>query len=534
MDTSAGGRIMADTTTVFILYSYAVFLSTGDASFVDAVYPYASKAAIWMINRTTTGYNTSDGQHVAFPAHLQNTYDYLGLDAYPVQAYTAFLHMAAMRAIRQLAVIEGDSSSLPADAATSEALVAQTMQEVLWVNTSSSSGGGADSGFWRAWQTVAGDAPSVPMSGSLHGQNWASWLGLGWLAPQAQLQSHIDAEVGYNCNYTSPARPLASMTAGVGAGVADATCSVGLLTLPGAPAQAGWALDASPAQSMDNSAADVWLNGLPAILPSKGSNTAVPARSVIELYRSTLGDVWNVHDLHVGPGGLACGGAQLSGEVLAGTPFVNAHYARHLQGWSIQRAVTGQGWDAHGRLLKLAPPSFEYGYRLPIFTSEFVGVLVAPNATSAVAASADWQPSLPLVLGRAIATTAKRTTSGAGDGQTVTHPPSSSCVPMDVDEVAALLPEQPVVLHVIAGSLTALTLDLRIPIEVDAHQRQRDAVSFKSLQASVTISSDVEFRAGDELWIGFPAPSSSSVVRRDREASGVAPAQAMTTWRLCR
>jgi hypothetical protein len=93
------------------------------------------------------------------PAHLQTTYDYLGLDAYPHVTYNAVLHLAAMRATARLAALAGDGSSLAADAAASEAACAAALGPRLWAELP---GGG---GFWRAYQNEAGDAPDAILSG---------------------------------------------------------------------------------------------------------------------------------------------------------------------------------------------------------------------------------------------------------------------------------------------------------------------------------------------------------------------------------
>ena len=146
--------------------------------------------------------------------------------------------------------------------------------------------------------------------------------------------------------------------------------------------------------SFDTTAAAVALRGV-------GALTGSPGEAVTMLYRDRLNDLWNWHDLHVGPSGLACGGAQLSGGVLVGTPFVNAHYARQLQVWAVQVrppvfsprhlsrlltcltggsvfvqvAAVGQHWDAHARLLSLVPPSLAFGDRLPWFVPGAAGTL---------------------------------------------------------------------------------------------------------------------------------------------------------------
>ena len=69
MDESAGGRVMSDTTCIFILDAYQVYLNTADLPFVKATWPHLVRAAQWQINRTIEG----DG----FPHHLQVRFEHL-------------------------------------------------------------------------------------------------------------------------------------------------------------------------------------------------------------------------------------------------------------------------------------------------------------------------------------------------------------------------------------------------------------------------------------------------------------------------
>jgi hypothetical protein len=129
---------MSDTTCIFILDTYQVYLNTADLRFVNASWPHLVRAAQWQIERTIQGNG--------FPHHLQNTYDYLGLDQYANAAYSGFTHMAAMRAMVKLAEAVGDSSSLAANCTVSDTLCATTMNKTLWTGT-----------HWRAaapWQVT--------------------------------------------------------------------------------------------------------------------------------------------------------------------------------------------------------------------------------------------------------------------------------------------------------------------------------------------------------------------------------------------
>jgi uncharacterized protein (DUF608 family) len=397
MDISAGGRVMADTTTVFILYAHAAFLSAGDLDFLNTIYPNLVHAAQWQINTTKNGINGS------FPSYLQNTYDYLGLNEYPAQAYTGFLHLAAMRSMRALATVMGDSATAR-ETLDSEALVADAMQgPLLWAGS-----------FFRAFQNENYTAPDITMAGSLHGQSWAHMNNLGFLLPEDQLRTHLDAEFQQNC---------------LEAYDPTGACVFGLLPLGLLPEQSTWAQDGTPSVNMDHTANVVWLahdnaSFLLSALPKEGlrqdrKQHLHPALAVIDLYRDTLHDMWNWHDLHVGPFGLTCtGDVDINGTALSGTPFVNAHYARQLQGWAIVRALAGLQWSAHDRTLTLEPPSVvayflsssKTSVVIPFFAGGASGQLVLqlvakkPLQTSLLWSPQPWlRASLSVLAGRLLA-----------------------------------------------------------------------------------------------------------------------------------
>jgi uncharacterized protein (DUF608 family) len=103
------------------------YLNTADLKFVRATWPHLVRAAQWQVQRTIEGQG--------FPHHLQNTYDYLRLDKYHSAAYSAFTHMAAMRAMVKLAAAVGDTTRLAANCTASEKLCAATLNATLWTGT---------------------------------------------------------------------------------------------------------------------------------------------------------------------------------------------------------------------------------------------------------------------------------------------------------------------------------------------------------------------------------------------------------------
>ena len=349
MDLSAGGRTMGDVTSVFILASLGCVRSSGNTTWLAAMWPSLVRAAQWQIARAA---------QFGCPSFVQTTYDYLGLDSYPYATYNAVLHLAAMRATVRLAALVGDSSGLAANASASEASCLGALEARLWSD---------ELGAWRAWQTAAGNAPDLVLSGSFHGQSWASALGLGLLLPAANATRHLAAETRLNCAYS-------------------ARCELGLLALPGQGSF--WSNDASPAQSMDATAARV--------LFGAGGLVGSAAEASIALYRDVHHDLWHWMDIHAGPSGIGGCNAPLAGAFLAGQAFVNSHYQRQLQGWAALLATTGQSLDAAAGTLHFAPTcegrerSADGGFelRLPFVSPAALGLVSVRWHASSGAASA--------------------------------------------------------------------------------------------------------------------------------------------------
>lgn len=149
------------------------------------------------------------------------------------------------------------------------------------------------------------------MSGTLHGQSWANLLGLGLLAPKAQLLSHINMEVKINCAYDKTGR-----------------CFLGQQTLSQAPSEAGWALDGSPSMNFDNgdtfphhhchrhTTTSLSCSHTAMTLHETRSESSTPFGSP-HLPRVWLSQRWGAR--HGGAGPLGCSGQRdLGGRVLLG------------------------------------------------------------------------------------------------------------------------------------------------------------------------------------------------------------------------
>ncbi len=195
MDAVGGApRKMADGATIFALSTLAAYKHTGDTAFLDATFPHVAAACRWQIAQVSV-----NGTLPSF----WNTYDYMGLDGFDNVAYNAFVHLAGMRACGVIADIVKDATGLAVDANLSFALVQRGLNSTLWTGR-----------FWSVAAGVCRAAPGRPclhaswpwgnqvmMSGSLHGQSWASSLGLGALMPQQQIRSHVIEEHRLACAY---------------------------------------------------------------------------------------------------------------------------------------------------------------------------------------------------------------------------------------------------------------------------------------------------------------------------------------------
>eukprot|EP01051_Picozoa_sp_SAG22_P006338 SAG22_NODE_410_length_10907_cov_2.597520_3_plen_475_part_00 len=364
-------RKMADGATIFALASLSAYKHTGDVAFLDAIWPHVAGACSWQMAQVS-----SNGTLPLF----WNTYDYMDLQLMENVAFNAIAHLAGMRACREVAAAVADTSGLASAADASFDLVQKGLTTTLWKGTH------LQAAMGRAW--LYGEAV---MSGSLHGQSWASSLGLGPLLPPEQLAAHVRTEQEMTCKYDpqhcwvgQQAMQEHTPSSGQPGG------SNGTLNLT------RWANDVDPAMTMDNAANAVWWCN--ASFAEGHDQLLQPALRMIEMHHSKLNDLWNWKDLHHGPEGETCGGASLTaptGAALAGNPELNGHYTRQLQSWMIVKAAAGQIWDASARRLMLRP-SVSFGTdrdaRLPWFTDSAGGIVHLPRRSRRGVGSGAWAP----------------------------------------------------------------------------------------------------------------------------------------------
>jgi hypothetical protein len=280
--------------------------NTADEDFLQEMWPTVKNALYWQIKVASA---------IGLPLHLVCTYDIIDFDQYNSTTFNSFLHLAMMRAGLELAQHVGDTQTA-ADVSASFTRAQSALNALLWNSTYS---------YFRAY--TGGEAI---MADCLYGQMVAHHHGLGWLMPEAQINSHLAAELKYNGNPygltvvtgRSTPPPQAEGEAEVGAGGAAAT------TLRARQAAGGMALW-KERLGVDTRDDTCWMGAGPdwsyvAIALGAqftgGDLTAAlePARRSLENWRSRLNDLWNI-------AGLTSTG-DWGDDTANGQPWITSHY----------------------------------------------------------------------------------------------------------------------------------------------------------------------------------------------------------------
>jgi len=117
------GRVMADSTSMFICYILELLKWSSDSTSLKLYYPTVKRAALWQMNVSAT---------YGVPLKLQTTYDILGFTKYELSSYSSAFHIMAMKAAAELAAAAGEA----ADAARFGAAAArgvEAMDQLQWV-----------------------------------------------------------------------------------------------------------------------------------------------------------------------------------------------------------------------------------------------------------------------------------------------------------------------------------------------------------------------------------------------------------------
>ena len=304
------GRVMGDTTSLFVLELYELWRHTGDEAFVKPLYPSVQRAVAWMIANSAQGdYN--------LPQRLQTTYDHFGFDRQRAVVYNAHIYLAAMQAAAALAEHFNDVATLAAVAnATAHTKMALVDPAKLWNSTSS---------FFRATDAAGGNQI---FTDSLYGQMLSHHHFGNFTLPDGYLTAHLKYEWARNED------------------------SYGMRVLN------------DPIQEDS-----VWMNGPPTwayLQIALGNGTAPtdaafePLKRMSENFRTRLGDQWNLRALTQTDTN--------SVDWQRGAPREQGHYGFMMTMLYMYPLLTGQTENMPAGQLALAPV-YRPPYTMPVMLS---------------------------------------------------------------------------------------------------------------------------------------------------------------------
>ena len=169
-------RIMADTTTLWIMEQYEYYINTNKTAYLASNYNTIKRALGWIMANANINKQ-------GLPYKLVCTYDIIAFDQYNTTTFNSFIYLASLRAGEKIAQVMGDSAFVEIVQAAF-AYGQSQLYKLLWNSTHD---------YFRAY--TGGDAI---MGDCLYGQMLAHHNGLGWLADTDKIQAHLKAELLYN------------------------------------------------------------------------------------------------------------------------------------------------------------------------------------------------------------------------------------------------------------------------------------------------------------------------------------------------
>jgi non-lysosomal glucosylceramidase len=169
-----GGRIMGDTTSIWIIELLQMYRLTGNATLVQELYPALKAAINWQLNVSAT---------YGLPEYLICSYDVFGFDKQPTNVFNGVIHLTAMQAGYELAKVMSDSATMQSTQ-TAVTTGQAALQSLLWNATAQ---------YYRAYPNS-----SAVFGDSLYGQVLSSAWGLGWQVDPTKVSKHLAMELKQN------------------------------------------------------------------------------------------------------------------------------------------------------------------------------------------------------------------------------------------------------------------------------------------------------------------------------------------------
>jgi non-lysosomal glucosylceramidase len=321
-----GGRIMGDTTTLWVTEVLELWHNTGDEDLLQELYPYVQTATRWAIKQASL---------ISLPYRLVCTYDIEILEAYNTTTYNSFLYLLMLNAANEMANHFGDTQ-LVNDTANAIMLANAAITNLLWNSTES---------YFRAYT-----GENAVMTDALYGAMIAHHHGLGllWDSP-SDILSHLAIEESRNFD------------------------TGGLRTITGRndPPRGATTDDVIWEQSAPtHSYMLVAVNN--GTLTDMDSALSVAKRG-IDKWRSILNDPWNV-------AGIATTNSSswppVNGVSHSNVPYVTSHYGFLLVDYYLVPLLSGQQVSLNKGQLSFNPPfSHSCPFSYPLVLAGTIGTV---------------------------------------------------------------------------------------------------------------------------------------------------------------
>jgi non-lysosomal glucosylceramidase len=282
------------------------------------MYPHVLAGVKWQLSVSSS---------FGLPEHLECTYDIPNMSQYPTTTFNSFMHLAALRACMELALIMNDATTY-ITCYEPYVIAIQQIDQLLWYNDS------PETGYFLAY--TGGQGEKAIFADALYGQVLAYTYGLGSLYNISRMQQHLQSEVRlgdtpYGLRMLTGREPLTNPQ--------DNSIWMG--------------------GSQDWTALNLWLN-------IDFDDAISQSEKSLNHVRETLNDQWNTHGLYAG-----------DGYGIGGKPWITAHYGFHMVLWHIPFAISGQYTDLSKGILLFAPK----------IRSPFILPVLIPNTFGSISAS---------------------------------------------------------------------------------------------------------------------------------------------------
>jgi len=364
---SPQGRIMSDSSSMFILYILELLYWNGDETTAQLYYPVVKKAAQWQISKS---------QDYDVPLKLETTYDILRFPVlYQLSTYASAFHIAALRAAETLAEHAGDQA-FASECRTAYTAAQDAIDKLQWNETAKVYNAGSN-GCIRGKRCDEGIGI---FSDSFYAQVLAySLWGSELIVNGTRLDLHLNSTLQTLCKHTE-------VQGGQGSYELVPGCPNGLITMQNRPVELTdlqvWEMGTyNQAALMIRRSLDADRAKVQQILDfAAGTGTS---------YSNRLNDQWNIAGIKSNDG----------------YPTVTSHYGYHMTAWHIPLALSGQQARLHPHQnsqknqthLSFSPklPCDIEGYVLPLYLPGVLGTLSCQD----YGGSAGQQAAVELTVG---------------------------------------------------------------------------------------------------------------------------------------